>query len=117
MPGRVQAFHLLDNLVFDGLGHNETNLGNGILDVKGAGFALVNSPALYGLLGFEPALELALNGSGSLDVPTPLTCEICDDFVAERWEPFLERLFGTLSLSYQLAVFLESLHFRNDSNG
>ncbi len=34
LAGMVQAFHLLDNLVFDGLGHSETNLGNGILDVK-----------------------------------------------------------------------------------
>jgi hypothetical protein len=69
------------------------------------------------LLSFEPALELALDGSGSLDIPSPLACEICDDFVAERSEPFSERLFGTLSLSHQLTVFLENLHFRNDRNG
>lgn len=94
---------MLDNLVFDGLGHGETNLGNGILDVKGAGwFALVNSPGLHGLFCFEPTLELALDGIGSLDVPSPLTCEICNDFVAERSEPFLKRLFGTFSLSHQL---------------
>lgn len=99
MAGRVQAFHLLDNLVFDGLSHSETNLGNGMLDVKGAGFALVNSRGLHGLFCFEPVLELGLNGIRSLDVPSPLTCEICDDFVAERSEPFLERLFGALSLS------------------
>lgn len=52
------------------------------------------------LLGFEPALEPALNGIGSLDVPSPLTCEICDDFVTERSEPFLERWFGTLLLCH-----------------
>ena len=32
----VQAVNLLDNLVFDGLCHNEMNVGKGILDVKGA---------------------------------------------------------------------------------
>ena len=63
------------------------------------------------LLSFEPALELALDGSGSLDVPSPLACEICDDFVAERSEPFSERLFGTLSLSHELPVFLENFAF------
>jgi len=95
LAGRVQAFHLLDNLVFDSLGHSETNLGNDMRDVKGAGLAFVNSPSLHGLLSFEPALELALHGIRSLDVPSPLTCEIGGDFVAERSEPFLERLFGT----------------------
>jgi hypothetical protein len=100
LAGRVQAFHLLDNLVFDGLGHSETNLGNGVLDVKGAGFALVNSPSLHGLLGFEPALELALDGIRSLNVPSPLACQIGGDFVTERSEPLLERLLGTLLLSH-----------------
>ena len=32
----VQAVHLFDNFVFDGLCHNEINLGKGILKVKGA---------------------------------------------------------------------------------
>jgi hypothetical protein len=100
LAGRVQAFHLLDNLVFDGLGHTKTNLGKGILDIEGAGFALVNSPSLHVLLGFEPALELALDGVRSLNVPSPLACQIGDDFVAERSEPLLERLFGTLLLSH-----------------
>lgn len=31
----VQAVHLLDNFVFDCLFHNEINVGNGILNVKG----------------------------------------------------------------------------------
>jgi len=31
----VQAVHLFDNFVFDGLCHNEINLGKGILKVKG----------------------------------------------------------------------------------
>jgi len=34
--GSVQAVHLFDNFVFDGLCHNEINLGKGILKVKGA---------------------------------------------------------------------------------
>lgn len=32
----VQAVHLFDNFVFDGLCHNEINLGKGIRKVKGA---------------------------------------------------------------------------------
>jgi len=32
----VQAVHLFDNFVFDGLCRNEMNLGKGILKVKGA---------------------------------------------------------------------------------
>lgn len=52
--------------------------------------------------GFEPAFEFALNGIGSLDVPSPLSCEIGDDFVTERSRPFLERLFGTLLPSRSL---------------
>jgi len=33
----VKPFHLLDNLVFNGLCHNKNNLGKGALHVKGAG--------------------------------------------------------------------------------
>ncbi len=31
----VQAVHLLDNFVFDGLCHNQTDLGKGMFNVKG----------------------------------------------------------------------------------
>lgn len=36
---RVQAIHLLDDFVFDGLCHNEINLGKGTSNVKCAPFA------------------------------------------------------------------------------
>jgi hypothetical protein len=36
LPRDIQAVNLLDNLVFDGLGHNENNLRKGIPSVKGA---------------------------------------------------------------------------------
>jgi hypothetical protein len=35
----VQAVHLFDNFVFDGLGHDEINLGKGIFNVKCASHA------------------------------------------------------------------------------
>ena len=43
MLRRGQAVNLLDNLVFDRLRHNETNLGKGFLNVKGPRVQLTSS--------------------------------------------------------------------------